>query len=263
MNPLTIHLLGTGGGRIVMTTQRRRTAGIRIHHQDTNIHIDPGPGALVHSHTSNQNPQNLDAIIVTHCHPDHYTDTEVLTEAMTHGTRNRKGTLAATPSVLQGNSQYNQAVSNYHQKLAATTTTLQPGTKIQVNQLTITATHAYHSDPDTVGIIIETPDNHRIAYTSDTQYHPDLSQQYTDLDLLILCVMRPRNRPLRHHLDTTTAAKIIQETRPRRAVLTHFGMLMLNANPDTEAQHIQQKTATPTTAARDNTKITVKPHENN
>ena len=260
MKPLTIHLLGTGGGRIVMTTQRRRTAGIRINHQNTDIHIDPGPGALVHSHTSNQNPQNLDAIIVTHCHPDHYTDTEVLVEAMTHGTRDKKGTLAATPSVLQGNSQYNQAVSNYHQRLPATTTTLQPGTTIQVNQLTITATHAYHSDPDTVGLIIETPDKQRIAYTSDTEYHPSLAQQYADLDLLILCVMRPQGRPLRHHLDTDTATKIVKEAQPRQALLTHFGMLMLNMDPEKQAHYIQRTTTIPTAAAQDDTKITINSH---
>jgi phosphoribosyl 1,2-cyclic phosphodiesterase len=62
---------------------------------------------------------------------------------------------------------------------------------------------------------------------------------------------------LQHHLDTTTAAKTIQEAKPKQAVLTHFGMLMLNKGPELEAYHIQQTTGIPTTAAQDNSKITI------
>ena len=104
MNPdFKIIFLGTGGGRFVTITQRRRTAGIRIIGESTNLHLDPGPGALVHSIESGLNPQKLNAVLVSHSHPDHYTDAEVMIEGMTRGMTRKHGLLAAARSVLNGN----------------------------------------------------------------------------------------------------------------------------------------------------------------
>jgi phosphoribosyl 1,2-cyclic phosphodiesterase len=93
--------LGTGGGRFATLTQKRRTAGIRIIGKDLNLHLDPGPGALVYSISEGLDPQKLNAVFVSHCHPDHYTDAEVLIEAMTRGMTKRRGVLAAAKSVLR------------------------------------------------------------------------------------------------------------------------------------------------------------------
>ena len=112
-----VNFLGTGGGRFVMTSQIRRTAGIRITEDDSQVHIDPGPGALVFSNWARLNPSKLDGLIVTHCHPDHYTDVEVFIEAMTQGTRAKRGVLAATKSVLRGASGIGPCISGYHQGL--------------------------------------------------------------------------------------------------------------------------------------------------
>ncbi|MCJ7430619.1 hypothetical protein MUO83_05330 [Candidatus Bathyarchaeota archaeon] len=59
MAKLDLIFLGTGGGRFVTMTQRRRTAGIRIMGEDLNLHLDPGPGALVHSINEGLDPQRL------------------------------------------------------------------------------------------------------------------------------------------------------------------------------------------------------------
>jgi phosphoribosyl 1,2-cyclic phosphodiesterase len=52
-------------------------------------------------------------------------------------------------------------------------------------------------------------------------------------------------------MSTDDAASIVEEARPEKAVLTHFGMKMLQANPWKEAAHIQERTGTPTIAAYD------------
>ena len=91
MTQLELIFLGTGGGRFTTITQKWRTAGIRILSEEVNIHLDPGPGALIHSLNMGLNPQKIRAILVSHSHPDHYTDAEVLIEAMTQGTTKRRG----------------------------------------------------------------------------------------------------------------------------------------------------------------------------
>ena len=65
---MEIIFIGTGGGRINLMKQIRGTGGFRINSSCANIHIDPGPGALVHSIRLKQNPISLDAVISTHGH---------------------------------------------------------------------------------------------------------------------------------------------------------------------------------------------------
>jgi phosphoribosyl 1,2-cyclic phosphodiesterase len=257
VNDLDIHFLGTGGGRFAMTTQRRRTAGIRLVHGGTQVHIDPGPGALVFSNWAGLSPQSLDGLVVTHCHPDHYGDAEVFIEAMTHGTTNKRGLLAATTSVLWGSEGVGPSVSAYHRGLVGEVVEMQPGTEFSVNDLGFTATEARHSDPSTVGLLIKTPGLGTVGYTSDTGYFAELGSIYRGTRLLVLCVMWPRAQRLEKHLSTDEAEKILLEARPGCAVITHFGMRMLNAGPEEKAAHLEEATGVPVVAAVDGLKATL------
>jgi phosphoribosyl 1,2-cyclic phosphodiesterase len=237
-----------------MTTQRRRTGGIRLVHGSTQLHIDPGPGALVFSNWAGLSPQSLNGLIVTHCHPDHYNDAEVFIEAMTHGTTSRRGVLAASRSVLHGVDDVGPSVSEYHKKLVESVVDLEPGVEFNVEQLKVKTIHAMHSDPSSVGVRVSVPKLGSIGYTSDTGYYPELSQSYRALRLLILCVMWPRNNPIKLHMCTDEAKTILEEAKPGCAVLTHFGMRMLNAGPEKEAKYLSGETGVPVVAARDGLK---------
>jgi phosphoribosyl 1,2-cyclic phosphodiesterase len=247
---LDLHFLGTGGGRHVMSSQMRRTAGIRIVHDDTHVHIDPGPGALVFSNRAQLSPRKLDALIVTHCHPDHYSDAEVFVEAMTNGTHTRKGILAATASVLDGAEGIGPSISEYHKGLVRDLLTLERGTQFSVDALDFIATEARHSDPNSVGLRIETPYG-TIGYSSDTGYFKGVSEQYKENRLLILCTVWPRSNPIHIHLNTDDALRLIQEAKPKACILTHFGVRMLRAGPEEEAEYLQNETGVPVIAAVD------------
>jgi phosphoribosyl 1,2-cyclic phosphodiesterase len=257
MDPLILHFLGTGGGRFVMFTQRRRTAGIRIVQDLTQIHIDPGPGALVFSNWAGLSPQKLNALIVTHCHPDHYSDAEVFVEAMTSGTTRRQGVLAAPRSVLSGNDDCGPSISSYHQGLVDEIVALDPGSHFDIGAIKFAAVEARHSDPDTVGLRFETANLGSVGYTSDTGYFPEMGRLFSGIRLLTICTMRPRGAPLHLHLSTDEALEIIERAKPRCVVLTHFGMRMLRADPDEEAKFLESDTGVPTIAAKDGIKITL------
>lgn len=234
-----------------MITQLRRTAGIRMVHGNTDVHIDPGPGALVYSNWARLSPQRLDGIVVTHCHPDHYTDAEVLVEAMTHGTQEKRGVLAASRSVLQGGDDHDASVSKYHQNLVKETYQLGEDTAFRVDKLLFKPVKAKHSDPETFGLKMDVPDIGLIGYTSDTAPYEGLGDAYRGCRLLILCVLRPRGKPLRYHLCTDDALKLLEDIRPGLAVLTHFGMSMINAGPEEEAAYLEEETGVPTISASD------------
>jgi len=249
--------LGTGGGRFATITQRRRTGGIRILHEKVNIHLDPGPGALVYSLEAGLDPQKINGILISHCHPDHYNDAEVFIEAMTRGMTKKKGLLAAAHSVLHGNQQCEPSISKYHQQMPEQLVDAKPGTSFNVDGIRIYVAEARHTDPDTVGFRFETPNFGDIAYTSDSEYFEGIGKPYRGVRLLLLCVMRPAGSPWKGHMTTDDAVKIIEEAKPEMAVLTHFGMQMIFKGPANEAKLIQQKTGVPTTAASDGMHILV------
>jgi len=256
MSPkIEIIFLGTGGGRFATITQKRRTAGIRIISEGLNLHLDPGPGALVHSINEGLDPQKLNAVFVSHCHPDHYTDAEVLIEAMTRGMTRKRGVLAAAKSVLTGNNLCEPSISKYHQQMPEQKIEAVPNMKFQVGDVNVLATEARHTDPDTVGFRFETRDFGDFAYTSDTEYFEGIGKYYEGVRLLVLCVMRPAGKPWKGHMTTNDAIKIVEETGPEHAVLTHLGMQMIFKGPASEAKLIKDKTGVPTVAAVDGMRI--------
>jgi len=240
-----------------MLTQKRRTAGILLVHGETHVHVDPGPGALVYSNLARFDPQNLEGIVVTHCHPDHYTDAEVLIEAMSHGTRTKRGLFAAPKSVLIGNSDYDRGVSRYHSNLPATVETMKSGRSFGIDGLVLEAMEARHSETEGVGIRIRVPGVGDVGYTSDTGFFEGLSEQYRGLRILIACAMWPRWEHLRYHLNTEEVRIIVEKAKPGAVILTHFGMKMLNAEPGEEATYIEKETGIPVVAAQDGMRVIV------
>ncbi|MEM2953345.1 MAG: MBL fold metallo-hydrolase [Candidatus Bathyarchaeia archaeon] len=247
--------LGTGGGRFATLTQKRRTAGIRIIGEDLNLHLDPGPGALVYSISEGLDPQKLNAVFVSHCHPDHYTDAEVLIEAMTRGMTKKRGVLAAAKSVLKGSSICEPSISKYHQQMPEKVVEAVPNLKFQVANMGVSVTEARHTDPDAVGFRFETREYGDFAYTSDTEYFEGIGKYYEGVRLLMLCVMRPAGKPWKGHMTTEDAVKIVEEAHPEQAILTHLGMQMIFQGPAKEAKLIEQKTRVATTAALDGMRI--------
>ncbi len=240
-----------------MCTQRRRTAGIRLEHSDTQIHVDPGPGALVHSIYGGFNPMKLDGVVVTHCHPDHYTDAEVLVEAMTGGTTRKRGILAAAKSVLQGGNDLDPSVSRYHQRLAGKVEVLVPGSRFSIGELEFKALRAIHGDDDAILLKFEVPSVGAFGYTSDTEAYPGLGEALRGCRMLIIGTMWPRGSPLVGHMCTDDALRVIEEAKPMCAVTTHYGIKMLNADPAKDAAWLQEKSGVPVVSATDGMTITL------
>jgi len=257
MASVELVFLGTGGGRFATITQKRRTGGIRILSEILNVHLDPGPGALIYSLNMGLDPQKVRAVLVSHAHPDHSNDAEILVEAMTSGMTKKRGVLAASHSVLLGNEVCEPSISKYHQQMPEKVIEAKPGAAFNVNGVKILATKARHSDPDAVGFRLETREVGDIAYTSDTEFFEGIGKFYEGVRLLILCTMRPSGEPWKGHMTTDDAIKVLEEAKPETAVITHFGMKMIFGVPNREAELIQQKTGVPTIAAVDGMRLNI------
>ena len=257
MAGIQLIFVGTGGGRFATLTQKRRTGGIRIVSENLHIHLDPGPGALIYSLNMKLDPQKVKTILVSHCHPDHYSDAEILVEAMTRGMLRSRGILAAPRSVLRGNEVCGPAISKYHQQIPEKVIEMKPGVAFSIDDMQVLAGEAKHTDVDAVGYRLKTRDVGDIGYTSDTEYFEGIGKSYEGVRVLLLCVMRPSGEPWKGHMTPEDAVKIVEEVGPEMAVATHFGMKMIFRGPAREVKLIEEKTGVPTLAASDGMRISM------
>jgi phosphoribosyl 1,2-cyclic phosphodiesterase len=257
INGAALVFLGTGGGRFVTITQKRRTGGFRLLTQKENIHVDPGPGALIYSLEAGLNPQKLKAVLISHRHPDHYANAEVLVESMTRGMLKKRGVLAAPTNILSGDNQAGPAISLYHQNMIKQTVCLKPSVNFKVGNIDIVTTQTKHTDPETFGFKFNIPEIGTIAYSADTEYFEGIEEQFKGARLLILSVMRPNGSPWTGHMTPKEAAIIVDAVKPEMVVATHFGMKMIYSGPAYEIKYIEQKTGVPTVAAFDGMKLQI------
>ena len=252
---MEIVFLGTGGGRINLIKQIRGTGGFRVNSRSANIHVDPGPGALIHSIEQRQNPLELDAIIVTHNHVDHISDSMVLIEGMTGYGLKKRGTLIASRDAIE-----TRGVSAYHQSRVGTVYAAQYGERKRFENekgaFEIEIFQLKHEEPTTFGFKLYL-DGGVLGYISDTEFTESLGKDFAGCDCLIINCIKPEGDLYRGHLKTAEVAEILKAARPRSCIITHMGLKMLKAGPSTEAEKIEKASGVKTIAARDGMKITV------
>jgi phosphoribosyl 1,2-cyclic phosphodiesterase len=244
-----VTFLGTGGGRFATIFQKRATGGIYVADRGILIHIDPGPGALVRMHQLGLNPTQTDVLLVSHCHADHYSDTEILIEGMSLGGKQKRGQLLGSKSIITGSEEF-RPVSTYHQGLLKDVVTLSAGDEYTIKGwYKIEATPTQHSDPTTIGFKLHL-NGGIISYTSDTDFFPDLAKAHKGCRLLILCLTRPLHGKIPFHLCTEEAVDLVKEIKPELVVLTHMGMEVIPRAAE-QATWIADKTGISTIAGKD------------
>ena len=242
--------LGTGGGRHTTMYQIRSTGGFLVEHDGGNLHIDPGPGALTNMHRIHYDLTKTDSVIISHCHPDHYSDAESVIEGITRGGWVKRGHIYGSPTVIDGVGGLGPCISPYHLGIAAGHSVFRPGDVLNVDGLEVSIKRAVHSDPTNVGFIMDTPHG-KVSYVSDTEYSDEIADQYIGSRVLILPVTTPRGNRIRYHMCTDDAVPFIERVKPELAIFVHLGVVILRRGVDKEASYVQQKTGVRTIAAHD------------
>ncbi len=246
---MQIVFLGTGGGRINLIKQFRATGGFRIN-GEINLHVDPGPGALLKSIQYRQDPTKLDAIFVSHAHIDHSNDANLMIEAMTDYALKKKGVLLASKSVIKGCGKFQPVIDKYHLSKVGKVLAMKPGDKFSLKGTQITATKAKHDDESTIGFLLRTEGN-VIGYTTDTEYFKELGKIYRGCDYLIISNLKPKLDGIPDHLASEDTIKILKDAKPKKAIITHLGAKFLKLPAEAEAQMIERESGVRTIAARD------------
>jgi len=256
MEGAKITFLGTGGGRFTTIKQARATGGWILEMDGEMLHIDPGPGALIRAKQYNINLLKLTGVLISHAHPDHYSDGEFVAVAMTNYAKSKKGVIIGNKTAINGGNGFNPIFTKFILDRVDRFEALKPQDKTNIGNIKITATPTKHRENDGVGFVFE--GSKKIGYTSDGEYFKGQEKHFQNCDCLILNCLRPRNEAWPEHMNTRQAMELIKKTKPKLAVLQHFGMKMLKGVAPKEAAWIQEKTSIKTIAARDGMRLDIK-----
>jgi len=242
-----IKFLGTAGARFVMIKQLRASGGIWVSCAGRNVLIDPGPGSLVRCVLARPrlDPGILDAVILTHRHLDHSADINVMIEAMTQGGFKKRGVIFCPQDAIEGDS----IILDYAARLPERIEILRPKEVYRVGSFKFQASMLHIHPVETYGLKFSLC-GRSVGLLTDTRYFAGLKAFYKT-DILIISVVFLDARPEIAHLSLREAEALIKEIKPKKAILTHFGMTMLKAKPSLQAEVIAKRTHVEVVAAYD------------
>lgn len=251
-----VTFLGTGGGRHTTMFQARSTGGFLLNTGKGILHMDPGPGALTNMRRIGYDLRRTEAVMISHCHPDHYSDAECVIEGMTYGGWVKRGAVYGTESVINGHGDLGPCLSPYHLNIEAEHHVMAPGDTIDVCGIKAHIMKADHSDPCNVGFRFDT-DNGVFSYVSDTAYSDDIARQYIGSRVLLLPVTTPDDNRIHYHLCTEDAKRFVEIVKPELTVFVHLGIVILKRDPVAQAEMVADATGCRVIAGRDLMRITL------
>jgi phosphoribosyl 1,2-cyclic phosphodiesterase len=252
-----ILFLGTGGARFVVARQIRASGGMWMRFGRTQLHVDPGPGALVRalSVVPPCNPRELDGIVLSHKHLDHANDVNVMIEAMTSGGFRRRGVLLAPRDAIEGE----HVVLPYAQRFVERIDVAQERSgPYHIGNVQIHTSIRHVHAVETYGMHF-THAGLTVSYLPCGRYFEGLAHDYAahKPDVLIVNVLRYRDSMDVDHMTFDEAKTVIGQVRPRVAVMQHFGTKMLEQNPARLAREVEDDLGIRVIAAYDNMKLDV------
>jgi phosphoribosyl 1,2-cyclic phosphodiesterase len=238
---ISIRFLGTGGARFVVARQIRASGGMWLRFGETQMHLDPGPGALVRALSAIPpcEPAKLDAIVLSHKHLDHASDVNVMVEAMSQGGWKPRGTLLAPRDAFD----FEPVIFPYVRKFAGREEYLtEHSGPIAINDVEIRTSVRHRHPVETYGLHFRYAGK-TVSYLPCTRFFDELIADYRahKPDVLILNVLRFRDAMDVDHLTFDDARTLIAGIRPATAIMTHFGTKMLEQNPHRLARELEDE----------------------
>ncbi len=238
---ISLRFLGTGGARFVVAKQLRASGGIWMRFGATQIHVDPGPGALVRALGAVPPcvPPELDAIVLSHKHLDHSGDVNVMIEAMSQGGWKPRGALLAPADALD----FEPVVLPYVRAFVPREERLvERGGPIAINDVEIRTSLRHRHGVETYGLHFR-QNGTTVSYLPCTRFFPELIDDYRGHapDVLIMNVLRFRDTLDVDHLTFDDARLLIDGIRPNAVILTHFGTKMLEQDPALLARGLEDE----------------------
>lgn len=257
---LEITGIGNSGGA-ASVVEGRPCGGFLLRYGGRTMIVDPGDNSVSNLVRRGFDPFGLTDVLVSHAHNDHAGDLALaVSGAINLGlSGSADSRIVVSPSLVDYSRGHAtrlgftlpefgwkaQVHSLFFEERTGTRFDGMPVRSVPEVDLPggirVRATEARHDDTAVTGFVLETAAG-RIGYTSDTEYFDGLKDWFRDVDLLwmnmntlSLDAMLPRKAapcrtalPIHNHLGYVGVCRLIDEVRPRMAIVSHFGAQLLH-----------------------------------
>jgi phosphoribosyl 1,2-cyclic phosphodiesterase len=246
-----IKFLGTAGARFVVIKQLRSSGGFILNFDGYRIHVDPGPGAIVKLNSSKPrlDPYHTDCVLISHRHLDHTNDVNVVIEGMTNGGLNKRGLLITPQDCLDNDPVVLRYVRNYLEKIIV----VKEKEEIDLGPVKIIPVFKLQHGVENYAFLFQWK-NGKILFISDTEFF-EMPLKKKMADVLIVNTVLTERRQGVLHLCIDDAMKIIERVHPELAILTHFGMHIVQSKPWEIAEKLSRESGLKIIAANDGMRI--------
>lgn len=228
--------LGTAGARYVVAKQLRASAGTLLKIEESFLLLDPGPGTLVYLAKHKIPLEKIKVILVSHQHLDHSSDLNIVIDALTEGGFKKRGILYLTESAFK-----EPILLSYLQPFLLKIEFLKPKTFYEEPPFKFKTTCKLNHSVENYGFLFFLPENKILGFLSDTGYFEELVEEFKEVQILVINVVREKPLEGVLHLSLAEVRKLLQRIKPEVVILTHFGMTMLKANPFKVAQSLSEE----------------------
>ncbi len=214
---MKLTVLGSG---TVCPVPDRHSSGYLVEAGDVTFQMDMGTGTL------GPRAKDLDALFLTHIHPDHTADLVAYFFALNYapGWQRDKplqvfGPLGFSDFLRRMEATWEWVEArNWQRELRE----LAPGDQVTLGDLTLTAYLADHGDVEALSFRLE-HGGQTLCYSGDTAVCPGLEEAARDADLFLCECAIPRGYPQRgSHMISDEVGQVATRAGARRVVLTHI-----------------------------------------
>ena len=219
--PVTIHFLGTG---TLIPDANRSTSATLVSWGDHRLLIDCGFGTLRRLAEAGIDPGVIDAVLLTHFHPDHVGDLVNLFFTLLHhpGERTSPLTLVADTYLSPFLDSQTAAFGSWLQRFREERlTTLDAGRSLPpflgIQLETVPMRHT----PYSIGYRL-TINQRRIAFSGDTGACPELVDLCREADLALVECAFPDSTEPDSHMNPSAVGEMAREARVKTLCINHL-----------------------------------------
>lgn len=215
---MKLTVLGSG---TCVPSLKRNAPGYHIEVEDWSILVDCGPGTLYQLERTGKSYKDIDAVFITHRHPDHFNDLMPLIQA-----------LIATPQFKREKELYVVApggFSEYYEKgigsilgnsLNFPLQLITVNDKFDLGPLTVFADKTLHSIDSTAyrfGL-----NGKSIVFTGDADFDTKLVKFAIGADLLVADCSFPDSMKMKGHMTSKECGLLAQKAGVKKLLLSHI-----------------------------------------
>ena len=237
VTPVSVRFLGSGdafgsGGRF--------QACIHVRSQDSSVLLDCGASSLIAMRRFGVEPNDIDAILVSHLHGDHFGGIPFfILDAQFLSKRERALVIAGPPGIEARVRQAQEALfagsSQTRQKYEIRFLEWHDRRQGAIGGISVTPFEVVHASGAPPFALRLEVDGKTIAYSGDTEWTDALVDAAQETDLFI-CEANFYDKSVTFHLDYETLMAHRDELSCKRLVLTHMNAEMLARLPSLDVE---------------------------